>query len=311
MIIVSNLVFLISTNFGERLMFAPSVIVCYAAARLLFKAARLGQDQPLSAALRAPVVVAPLLVVLPAAVIVVLNRMPDWRDEMTLFTADVAKYPDSVRLNSYLSHMHYIAGDKLLGQQADASAAAADFQQAKAYALQSLKVRNAFSEYNAVLGLAEYQLHQCREAIPNLQQAATFDIYRATALPMTAACYEELQMPAEALAMFKQIDAAGIPYAHGWFQLGNDAAAHGDDDASIAYFRKVLGATPDNASAYANIAAAQHRKGDYPASLDSAKQCIALQPTLAQCLIVAADDLMRTGHADEARAYLARAQAIK
>jgi hypothetical protein len=313
MVLVSNLLFLISTNFGDRLLYLPSVMVCYVAADLLFRAASVADDQPLTAALRSPTIVVPLLMVLGAGSVAVIIRTRDWRDEITLFSADVSTYPNSARLNNFLGNMYYFAGDRLFVQQRDPDTAAADFANAKQYLLRGLAIHDEFQDLHAVLGMAEYRLKQYREAIPHLERSLAFTNYRTSALEMMADCYEQLQMPARALELFKQIDAEGIQYPTAWFELGNDAAARGDDAASIRYFQHVTAATPDNVTAYVNLALGQHRKGEYSQSLASAERCIALNPDQAiqaRCLVLAADDLMRTGHRDQAFAYFQKAKAI-
>jgi tetratricopeptide (TPR) repeat protein len=313
MIAVSNLLFLISTNFGERLLYVPSVIVCYLAARALFRVARLGEEQTLSSVLRWPVVTAPVLIVLSIASVLVVRRTREWRDQITLFAADVQKYPNSARLNNYLGNLLYFEGDKLITQHSYLDLATADLNNAKAHLLRGLAILDEFQDMHAVLGMAEYQLKQYREAIPHLERSLAFKDFRTTALEMMADCYAQLQTPAQALRLFKQIDAEGIKHPPAWFELGNDAAARGDDDASIRYFERFIAARPDNVAAQFNLASAHHRKGDYAQSLASAERCIVLQPTPAieaSCLILAADDLRQTGHRDQALAYFERARAI-
>ncbi|HEY6357685.1 MAG TPA: hypothetical protein VIX35_05550, partial [Vicinamibacterales bacterium] len=258
MVLVSNLFFLISTSFGERLLYLPSVMVCYVVAGLLFKIAKVTDEQALPVAMRSPVIVAPLLVILAAGSAAVLSRTRAWRDEITLFGADLGTYPNSARLNNFLGNMYYFAGDRLFVQQTDPAAAAADFANAKMYLLRGLSIDSEFLNLHAVLGMAEYRLKQYREAIPHLERSLIFTDYRTSALEMMADCYEQLQMPARALELFKQIDAEGIQYPTAWFELGNDAAAHGDDDASLRYFERVIAATPNNVAAYANLALGQH-----------------------------------------------------
>jgi tetratricopeptide (TPR) repeat protein len=287
----------------------PSVTACYIAGHWLFQAARVTEGQSLWVTLRSPILVAPLLVVLGAGSVGVITRTREWRDELTLFSADVLTFPNSANLNDFVGHQYYVAGDRLFVQQTDPETAAADFANAKRYLLRSLAILDQFQDRHAVLGMAEYRLKQYREAIPHLELALAFPAYRASALKMMADCYAQLEMPARALELFKQIDAEGIQYPDGWFALGNDAAARGDDDASIRYFTKVIAAT-DNVSAYVNVALGQHRKGDYVESLATAQRCLARAPAETKCLLVAADDLLRTGHPDQARAYVERAKSL-
>jgi hypothetical protein len=111
---VSNLFFLVSTNFGERLLYIPSVLVCYLAAHWLFKAAR-ASDRSLVECSRSPVVVAPLLLVVAVSSVRTVSRTREWREQITLFKADVAKFPNSARLNNYFGNLLYFEGERLLG----------------------------------------------------------------------------------------------------------------------------------------------------------------------------------------------------
>jgi hypothetical protein len=311
MVIVSNVFFLISTNFGERLLFIPSVVVCYVGARVLFRVARLPESA--TNVLRSPGVVVPLAILITIAVAAVVARTFEWRDEATLFRADVRKYPNSSRLNTYVGNQYYFEGDNLIARGAAPNAAADDFANAKRYLLRGLAITGQFIEMDAVLGLAEYQLKQCDEALPHLEQSLAFPKYRPLALEMMADCYDALHNHGRALEVFHQIDAEGIEYPHAWFELGNDAAARGDDEASIRYFTKVVAATPENASGRYDLAAAAFRMGNYALSFDAAQQCTGPPVPLAvrtRCLMLAGSSLARMGRTDEAMAYVQQARTL-
>lgn len=158
--------------------------------------------------------------------------------------------------------------------------------------------------------MAEYQLKDCVDALPHLRQAMSFTDYRIRAMEMMGDCYEQMQDATNALDVFRQLDAAGVAYPHGWFQLGNDAAAHGDDAASVVYFKKVIDAAPDNVSAFVNLALGEFRLNRFEESLDVATRCLALQTAQVRCLVVAAEDEGRLGHPDKAAEYAARARAV-
>lgn len=313
MIAVSNVVFLISTNFGERLLYLPSLIVCYLAADLLFKAVRVDDTQPPAAALRSPAVVAPLAIVCAVASVAVVSRTREWRDQITLFGADVKRFPDSSRLNGYYGNLLYFEGERLLADPNYSALAKADLVSAKEHLLKSLAILDQFQDVHAALGMAEYQLKECREAIPHLERALAFKTQRASALEMMADCYGQLQEPERAIELFKQMDAEGVDAPIAWFNLGNAAAASGDIDGSIRYFEKFIAVRPDNVAAHYNLATAYRGKGDFARTLVVAEQCVALNPipsVAASCLILGADALLQTGHLSEAIAHFDRAKAL-
>ena len=193
----------------------------------------------------------------------------------------------------------------------DSNEAKTDFEQARTYLSRGLAISHEFVDMDAALGMAEYQLRDCQDALPHLQQAQDFAFYRVAALKMTGICYETLNEQTQALGVFRQIETEGIPYPHGWFELGDDATRRGDDAAGIQFFRRVVAVAPDNVGAFANLAMAQRRTGDSAGSLLSAESCLRLDPNLVPCLVVAADDLVRLGRPTEAMPLFERAKHIK
>jgi tetratricopeptide (TPR) repeat protein len=166
---------------------------------------------------------------------------------------------------------------------------------------------------HAAIGMADYKLKNCREAIPVLKKSLPFESSRDAAIDMLADCYKQLQMPDGALALFRELDEQGIEYPIGWFELGNDAAARGDDEASVRYFSRFLAKRPDNVAAQFNMASALHRKGLFAESLAAADRCAslnALPEVVARCLILGADNLMRLGRQPEAYQHFERAKTL-
>lgn len=313
MIAVSNLLFLISTNFGERLLYLPSLIVCYLAAHLLFIAGRAGEDISLASALRAPAVAAPVALLCALSSVAVVGRTREWKDQITLFGADVKKFPESSRLNSYFGNLLYFEGERLLTDPRYVEVGKTDLINAKAHLMKGLAIIDDFQDVHAALGMAEYHLKECEQAVPHLQRALTFKTQRSAAIQMLAECYEQLHEPDRAAALFKEMDTDGTDTPDAWFHLGNAAAASGDIAASIKYFEKFIAARPDNIAAHFNLAASYRRVGDMAKALTEAERCVSLKPTptvAASCLMLGADALMQTGHQSEAMEHFGRAKAL-
>lgn len=129
LILVSNLLFLVSTNFGERLLYLPSVMACDLFAWALARSVRVPAGGSLSQMLRRPIAVVVVLVVLVSGTAVTVARSADWTDEATLFAADLATFPNSARLNNFVGSISYFAGERVMSS--DPAAAAADFTRAR------------------------------------------------------------------------------------------------------------------------------------------------------------------------------------
>lgn len=314
---VSNIFFLISTNFGERLLYLPSLLACYIAAVWLFRAARVvvadAAPASLARTLRSPKVAVPLAVVLMVSSVAAARRTREWHDQIALFKADVRKFPNSARLQNYFGNLLYFEGERLLGQPDYAEIAKADLNGAKLHLSRGLEILNSFQDMHAALGMAEYKLGDCTAAIPHLTQALEFPAFRDTALAMTADCYKQLGQSDQAVAVYQSLDTEGVASPLAWFELGNAAAARGDDDGAIRYFSKFIAARPSNIAAHFNLAKAYRSKGEFAQSLAAADQCVALKPTPqveANCLLLSADALMHAGRSDEAMQRFQRAQML-
>src|SRR4029079_12835826 len=84
MAIVSNVFFLMSTNFAERLLYLASVLFCFVVARVLLQLARIDEERPVSSVLRSPVIMATLIPVLAIGSLASIRRTQDWRDQIRL-----------------------------------------------------------------------------------------------------------------------------------------------------------------------------------------------------------------------------------
>src|SRR5690606_37072123 len=96
--IVSNVIILIGTNYGERLMYMPSLGFCMLVAivlRKIFKADEEGVTDVSSFVTRFTV---PLTLTLIASILFsyqAMGRNMEWKDNLTLYSTDVQKVPNS------------------------------------------------------------------------------------------------------------------------------------------------------------------------------------------------------------------------
>jgi hypothetical protein len=101
----SNTFMLIAATLGERFLFFPSVGFCLAGALVLDKWQGGIIANPIFANKKTLAVIIPVCVVF---AVLTINRNADWADNLTLYTADIEKAPQSVKLN-YLLGMEYLA----------------------------------------------------------------------------------------------------------------------------------------------------------------------------------------------------------
>jgi len=116
--VASNVLVLIGTNYGERLMYAPSLGFCLGIAVLLERGFRLeGSPEAASGLMafvrtyRGPLAIAGLVVALYGVKTV--TRNADWYDNMTLITADLRHAPESALLHFAMGQEHLRRAQRL------------------------------------------------------------------------------------------------------------------------------------------------------------------------------------------------------
>jgi tetratricopeptide (TPR) repeat protein len=105
--IVSNVVVLIGTNYGERLMFVPSFGFCMLAAILIARGFKSSEKVLLNLKSFIAEYSRPLLVMLFVIILFSVQTMArnyDWKDNITLYKTDVLKVPDSAHMLFYLAN---------------------------------------------------------------------------------------------------------------------------------------------------------------------------------------------------------------
>lgn len=106
--VISNIVFQIGTNYGERLLYAPSLALCIAVAAALMLL--LNKDQmPSTSGLPDFFKSAMKPVAAAGAIVLVFGvltflRNPDWFNNRTLYTADLQHAPNSAKLHYYFGN---------------------------------------------------------------------------------------------------------------------------------------------------------------------------------------------------------------
>ncbi len=241
----SNLLFVIGTVFGERLLFTPSLgIIMLMGLGFAYwweKAGLTGNFAPMSA----PKAIAPLLMLAVLYAGLSFRRNAEWNNNRTLYAADVKKHPDSPLLN-YWHGLELIDSQwlqKLSPEQKKASLlqGIAAFEKATA-----LKPR--YGDAFAQLGLAYYKLNQYEQALPYFEQALSLGKGSAETLNNAAAIYFARGNFSKARDYYAQAIRIDHYYVDAIGNLAATYGALGEFETALAYFEQALRLSPENAS---------------------------------------------------------------
>lgn len=150
---VSNLVLKIDATIGLRFLFTPSAGVCMAAVLVIAKVMR--HELFASENYRTrnfALILIPVLVIFSYQTF---SRNRDWKNNFTLFSADVKKCPDSARIHGNLAFEYVLKAMK----EQDEKTKTGFLKNAEAHYLQSLEIYPAFFESQYNLGLVYHSMN--------------------------------------------------------------------------------------------------------------------------------------------------------
>ncbi|MEQ1747170.1 MAG: tetratricopeptide repeat protein, partial [Saprospiraceae bacterium] len=283
----SQMPLVIGTLFGERLMYAPSVWFCLAAAWLVWKITGFDLDQSAEGAglPEAKKIGAGAGILLAAAAVfglLTISRNADWRDNLTLFAADSAKAPNSVRLHNGMGSELYarFSFEKNLSEAEKTDLLAQMTQHSEA----ALAIRpNPVSYLN--LGNAAIARNQYARAIEQYENAlkeapkfgiATINIGRTYLAWGRDEGKRNNNIPRAAELLEKAV-AYGMTDAETYLDLGTSYGMMGQNEKAIPFFEKSLALDPRSPTAWRNLSIAHRALGNTAKADECLRQAEAIR----------------------------------
>jgi tetratricopeptide (TPR) repeat protein len=254
----SNLVVFIGTLLGERLLYLPSVGLCLLAGALYARAGSARREAPVGAA---------ALSIVGVLAGVTAWRIPDWRDDFTLYRSAAVVSPLSTRIR-------YNLGNAYLRQN--------QFAQAETEYRQALAIYGDFHDARANLGMAILQQGRPAEALPILREASDGMPRNADLVVNVGSAYRALGDPARAEEEFRRALAIDPGSAKAWNNLGSLALARGDAAAAEQAMRHAVAADPAYALFHINLADALAAAGRKEEAFDEFRRAARLEPDLPE-----------------------------
>jgi len=252
----SNIILLIGTNMGERLMFFPSVGFCIAIALLIEQFAKDATGTAIGFLKNAKV----LAIIVPVALIymvITVNRNTDWFSNYTLYTKDIPKAPNSSRLN-------YLLGTEIetnAGDEKDPVKKKATQDSVITYLKRSLAICPDYSEAECNLGYEYFLNLQFDSAEYHTKRSIELTHNQDNAVNNLAAIYINESKFTEAINLCKSAIALN-PYAVNPYV--NMAACYLNIhkyDSAIIFSRKAIDIDRSNSRSYLFISIAYKAMG--------------------------------------------------
>jgi len=245
----ANITFLIGSGMGERFLFCASAGFCLVAA--------LGLEQLAGGSLEIKHFARPkvALVLLPMLLIfsnITYARNAEWKDNKTLYTADLAKSPNSSRLN-------YCVGYTIVSEDYERETDPVEKQKLLADGIRYLKRSiDIFPEYGNAqieIGNAYFINKQYDSAEIHDKIAIQVNPNACEAMNNLAGVYFLTHRLPQAVEMCKKAIAVRPNYAEAYYNTGLCYYNMSQFDSSISYLRGALLADPGYSKAYITLAA--------------------------------------------------------
>jgi len=262
----TNLFMLIGAEMGERFLFMASAGVCmavaFAADKWLISPANANSIKGLLSGK----VILPLLILAIAFGSMSFSRNYDWKDNPSLYRADVEKSPNDARLAYYMGTS--LAEDQYASETDTAKQKEID-REALVHLKRSLSIYSKFAEANAELGRVYDRLQIYDSAEHFDKEAVRINPTHTVALNNLGSVYLATGRYAQAAETYRQAIATNPNFQLAYFNLGRTYNQLKNYDSAIYFYSKMLQLQPGYPDAEQELGMAYFMKQNY----DEAEKC--------------------------------------
>lgn len=275
--IVSNIVFPIGTNMGERFIFMPSLGFSLAVVMLLYQLKDKKTDLK-------PLVTWGGALILAVFAILTLVRNPVWKNNYTLFTTDVNTSPNSAKLQNS-------AGGETIEYAitlTDENMRNVQLEKAVGHLKEAIRIHPTYKNAYLLLGNAHNYLRRYDESLSYYDVALKLDPNYPEALRNRAVTYrdagkyagETQQNPVKAESYLQKALEA-LPNDYETLRLlGVATGVQGKNQEAIQYFSLAAQAQPENADAWLNLAIAYYNSGNPEEAKKYEQKALEIDPNI-------------------------------
>lgn len=287
--IVSNVVVLIGTNYAERLLFTPSLGWCLALSVLLSRllgsnaAAAEESERPSDFFKRHLKPVALVLLTGLVFSCVTLARNRDWYDNLTLYTTDLKKVPDSGHMRFYLAN--HISSEEYLSALPDSATKVQSQMEAIRQLDTAIQIYPNYADAFQRRAFIHYSLKDYKKAEPDFKRAIEINPTQ----PVAHNNYGNLLFNSgrfpEAMEHIQLAVKYNPSYSHALNNLASTYGVYGENERrlsqedpanrsqhlanaqrnfelAIEYFKKAIQADPEYATPYYLLGVTYRNLGD-------------------------------------------------
>lgn len=277
MILFSNLLITIGTSMGDRLMYFPSLGLCFLSSALLlrFSPSLLNSELNMASFTR-PVAIF-LIAILVGYSVKTYSRNTDWKDNYTLYSHDVSLVPESVKAHYYLGlEMVKVKAQESNNEQENKEWLKLGIQELE----RAVEIMPTFGNAFTQMGVAWYRLKDFQRAIDNYNKAESLKPLDAVTINNIGSVYFEWGKYTEAEAQFRKAVELDRRFVDAWMNLGSVQGTMNRFQEAIESFGQAIHYAPDHARGYFYLGITYENMGNKKQAQEYFKMAERLDPKL-------------------------------
>jgi protein O-mannosyl-transferase len=275
----SNLVLVIGAAMGERFVYFSSFGFCIILSVLLAQVFKIKVTEPLSKPsdiFQNKIFISCVAVICLAFSIKTIARNPVWKDNLTLYRADLPISMNSVRSHYYLGNELIKRQNELSGEAIDTAAILEGCKELQA----ALKIYPLYNDAYTQLGVAYYKIKDYKNAEKYYLTTLDNNPNDAVAISNLAAIYFNTARYQQAIEMYTRAIELNPRFSDAMVNMGSCYGAMQKFPESIEWFMKAIEISPDNAKAYYFTAKSYDFMGDKAQAASYMAQAKSIDPSL-------------------------------
>jgi len=258
MSVYSNLIILIGTSFGERLLFVPSLAFTLSITYILlivFKSLNKSLEFSKIFSNKVFVSILPILLIYLG---LTWSRNKDWNSSLSLYEADIRKSPES-------AHMNYYYGLEIMKGKAMENGVVTKPEYLDTAIYYFRRARNivpTFADAYDQLGLAYFRKNELDKALAYYDSCLKLAPGKSITYSNMGVIYFNRQQYDKALEAYENAVRYDPKFSDAWMNLGSTYGTLGKFNEAIAAFKKCIEYNPQNAMAHYFIGITYQNLGD-------------------------------------------------
>jgi tetratricopeptide (TPR) repeat protein len=270
----SNLPFLIGAAMGERFLFFASVGFCLVVALAIEKFV-LKEVGTYSSVMRNKMALAVLIPICLAYTVITFGRNAEWKDNYTLFKADVAKAPNDARLYFYYGDE---LAENIYPAETDTAKQRAAIEEGIDALQKAVAIYPKYAEAHVELGKAYFMRLNYDSAAAHFITALKENPSHSVAANNLGTIYLRTGKYREAIALYQSAIKVNVQFVQAYYNLGCTYIQTKQFDSAIHNLNMALRFDPNYAPAYMQIGMAYFSQNQYDKAESFLKKSMEMDP---------------------------------